>query len=186
MLAVPISYSKTTPVAGVLFKLTPAVNLYANAGKGFETPTLIEMAYSPGGGGFNFNLQPATSNNYEIGAKAFLGLNTRANIAFFKIDTDNEIVVADNTSGRASYQNAGSTERMGAELSVDSDFGNGGTNRKGHILWLAYAPRDYVQFKVKYFMTRRLNPYLSTTGAPITTPVFSDINRLQCDVVVKF
>jgi hypothetical protein len=72
---------------------------------------------------------------------------------------------------------------------ADSDFGNGGTNRKGHIMWLAYAPRDYVQLRVKYFLTRRLNPFLTTTGVPVTpagTPQYSDINRLQADIVVKF
>jgi iron complex outermembrane receptor protein len=118
----------------VLFKLTPTVNLYANAGKGFETPTLVEMAYSPGGGGFNFNLDPATSNNYEVGAKAYLGWNTRANIALFKIDTDNEIVVADNINGRSSYQNAGGTDRKGMEISVDSDFGSGFTGYASYAL----------------------------------------------------
>jgi iron complex outermembrane receptor protein len=120
-----ISFSKTTPVVGAVFKLTPSVNLYANAGKGFETPTLIEMAYAPTNGAFNFNLQPATSNNYEIGAKAFLGDNTRATLAIFKTDTSNEIVVANSFSGRATYQNASGTERNGVELSIDSEFGNG-------------------------------------------------------------
>ncbi|OIQ82446.1 Fe(3+) dicitrate transport protein FecA precursor [mine drainage metagenome] len=120
-----VSFSQTTPVAGVVFKLTPMVNLYANAGKGFETPTLIEMAYSPVNGAFNFNLKPATSNNYEVGAKAFLGPDTRANIAVFRTDTSNEIVVANSVSGRPTYQNAGGTERSGVELSVDSDFGGG-------------------------------------------------------------
>jgi iron complex outermembrane recepter protein len=135
-----VSHEKTTPVAGVLFKLTPMVNLYANAGKGFETPTLIEMAYKPGGiGSFNLDLQPTTSNNYEIGAKAFLGSNTRANIAFFKIDTDNEIVVADNTSGRSSYQNAGSTQRKGVEIAIDSDFGYGFTGYASY----AYLDAEY-------------------------------------------
>lgn len=120
------SFSKTTPVVGALFKLNEMINLYANAGKGFETPSLVEVAYLPGGnGGFNTNLQPATSNNYEIGTKAFIGENTRATVAIFQTDTQNEIVVADNTNGRSSYQNAGGTERKGAELTVDSNFGNG-------------------------------------------------------------
>ncbi len=120
-----VSFSDTTPVAGVVFKLNPMINLYANAGKGFETPTLIEMAYGPTNGTFNFNLSPATSNNYEIGAKAFLGPNTRANIAVFKTDTNNEIVVANSVAGRSTYQNAGGTERNGLELSIDSDLGKG-------------------------------------------------------------
>jgi hypothetical protein len=69
---------------------------------------------------------------------------------------------------------------------ADSDFGNGGTNRKGHIMWIGYAPRDYVSLRLKYFITRRLDPFISTTGARIAAPVYSDVSRLQCDVVVKF
>ena len=120
------SFSKTTPVVGTLFKLNEMINVYANAGKGFETPSLVEVAYLPGGsGGFNTNIKPATSNNYEIGTKAFIGSNTRATLALFQTDTDNEIVVANSVNGRSSYQNAGGTKRKGVELTVDSDFGNG-------------------------------------------------------------
>jgi len=70
----------------------------------------------------------------------------------------------------------------------DSDFGNGGTNRKGHIMWLAYAPRDYVTIQGKYFITQKLNPKISSS-APygIVTPAqYRDINRFQMDVIVKF
>ena len=120
------SFSKTTPVVGALFKLNDMMNVYANAGKGFETPSLVEVAYLPNGtGGFNSNVKPSTSDNYEIGTKAFIGSNTRATLALFKTDAQNEIVVADNVNGRASYQNAGGTQRKGFELTVDSDFGNG-------------------------------------------------------------
>lgn len=117
-----VSFAKTTPVAGVVFKVTPLLNLYANAGKGFETPTMVEMAYKPGVGTFNFSLQPATSNNYEVGAKAFIGTSTRATLAVFRTDTSNEIVVANSFNGRATYQNASGTERNGVELSVDTEF----------------------------------------------------------------
>ena len=117
-----ISFAKTTPVAGVVFKLTPLVNLYANAGKGFETPTLVEMAYKPVTGTFNFSLQPATSNNYEAGVKAFLGADTKVTLALFKTDTSNEIVIANSVSNRATYQNASGTERDGVELSLDSEL----------------------------------------------------------------
>ena len=121
-----VSFTKTTPVVGAILKITDAINLYANAGEGFETPSLVEMAYLPGGsGGFNTALKPATSNNYEIGLKAFVTQNTRATIAIFKTKTNNEIVVADSTNGRSSYQNAGSTERNGVELSLDSNLGHG-------------------------------------------------------------
>ena len=120
------SYEKTTPVAGVVFKLTPALNWYANAGMGFETPTSIELAYTAqsasvvNGSGPNLGLRPAQSRNYETGLKAFLDSDTRATLALFKTDTRDEIVVAGTQSGRTAYANGGRTRREGVELSLDS------------------------------------------------------------------
>jgi iron complex outermembrane recepter protein len=125
-----IDFSDTTPVVGVVFKVNPVFNLYANAGKGFETPTFAELAYktvSPTSTGLNFDLKPAESNNYEIGAKTYLGTNTRLNAAVFKTDTKNEIVVLINSGGRSVYQNVDSTSRKGFELAIDTKFAGGVT-----------------------------------------------------------
>ena len=135
-----VSYRATNPVAGVLFNLTPRVNVYANVGRGFETPTFAELAYKPDGtAGLNFALQPSTSNNYEIGVKSFLGSETRLNLALFRIDTNKEIVVASNSGGRSTFQNAGRTDRRGAELALESSFGGG----FGAYLALAYVSAEY-------------------------------------------
>ena len=114
------NYTKATPVLGVVYKLTPAVNLYASAAKGFETPTLNEMFYSGNGGSFNFGLNPARSNHYEVGAKAFIGENSRLNVALFQITTDDELVVDSATGGRTSYKSVGKTLRQGIEASFDT------------------------------------------------------------------
>jgi hypothetical protein len=55
---------------------------------------------------------------------------------------------------------------------ADSDFP--GTNRKGHIFWVAYVPVKNVECKVKYFDTK------------IITGTEKDKKTLQADVVVKF
>ncbi|HEX4986477.1 MAG TPA: TonB-dependent receptor [Burkholderiales bacterium] len=123
-----LDFSDTTPVGGIVFKVTPTFNLYANAGKGFETPTFAELAYRSTNAlvnGFNFDLQPAESTNYEVGAKAYVGSNTRVNAAVFRTDTKNEIVVFSNSGGRSVYQNVDNTTRKGIELEVDSDLGRG-------------------------------------------------------------
>jgi iron complex outermembrane receptor protein len=72
------SFERTTPVLGAIWKVNPTLNVYANYGEGFETPTLIEMAYNNASTatGPNLNLKPSWSNNYEIGAKAFILRNT--------------------------------------------------------------------------------------------------------------
>jgi len=121
------TFTKTTPVAGVLYKVTQTTNVYVNAGKGFETPTFVEMAYNPDltRAGLNFSLQPSESRNYEVGVKSMLGDFARLNLALFKINTDNEIVIATNQNGRAAYQNAGKSERHGLEASFDATLGYG-------------------------------------------------------------
>lgn len=119
-------FSDTTPVVGLIYKVTPVLNVYANYGEGFETPTFSELAYRPDGSlGLNFNLKASQSKNYEIGVKALIGDNTRINAAVFQIDTTNEIVVAANVLGRSTYQNAGKTERKGIELGLESKFARG-------------------------------------------------------------
>src|SRR5690606_37409142 len=66
-----LTHARTSPVAGVLFRATPWLSLYANAGGGFETPTFSELAYrSDGRSGLNNTLSPARSENYEIGLRA--------------------------------------------------------------------------------------------------------------------
>lgn len=123
-----VDYSKTTPVIGAVWKVTPAFNLYANFGKGFETPTFIEAAYNSVNFGAtpNLNLKPSESRNVELGAKAFIGDNTQVNLNLFRITTKNEIVIREtNAANRSVYANANDTKRTGAELTVDSQWANG-------------------------------------------------------------
>jgi len=61
---------------------------------------------------------------------------------------------------------------------ADSDFGNGGTNRKGHIAWIAYNFTKYLQAKAKFFSTKVVNEDLA--------PFKNSIDRLQVDLEVKF
>ncbi len=121
-----VNYSKTTPVAGIVFNAAPAWNVYANLGRGFETPTLIELAYRPGGAtGLNLALQPATSLHKEIGVKGKLGNAARVGFALFHIDTSDEIVVNSAAGGRTDFKNASKTRREGVEFALESYLGAG-------------------------------------------------------------
>ena len=69
-----ITYTATSPVAGILFAARPWLHLYASYGKGFQTPLDSELAYRPDGtSGLNLALRPARSNNGEVGAKFAVG-----------------------------------------------------------------------------------------------------------------
>jgi iron complex outermembrane receptor protein len=124
-----VKFSATTPVIGLLYRASPGLNLYASYGEGFETPTLAELAYTPGAAstGPNLNLKASRSKQFEIGAKAMPFGWSRLNFALFTIETKDEIVVASAVGGRTTFKNASRTERNGFELSWDLPF-NADTN----------------------------------------------------------
>lgn len=70
---------------------------------------------------------------------------------------------------------------------ADSDWGpNGGTNRKGHIVWTAYNFTKATQVKLKYYSTLKDKASLPPTvytGAGNVNPSFG---RFQIDFSVKF
>ena len=149
-----VVYRATTPAAGVVWSISGDLNAYATLGRGFETPTFNELAYSPAGGsGLNFALRPATSRHAEAGLKArFAG--GYANLALFRADTTDEIVTASNTGGRAIFQNAGHTERRGLELAAAKAYASG---------WAVYAA--YTLLEAKY-----ADAFRTCVGAPPCAP----------------
>lgn len=143
-----VEYQKTTPVVGAVWKVTPTFNLFANFGKGFETPTFIEAAFDSVAAGVaskpNLSLKPSESNNFELGAKAFITDSTQVNFNIFRITTQNEIVTDQTVSGRSSFTNANDTKRTGAELSINSDFNHGLSSFFAYSLLNAKFDSDYV------------------------------------------
>jgi len=112
-------FSYRNPVAALQWRATPALNLYLSAGRGFEAPTLGELAYrSDGLGGFNTDLQAQTSRQAELGAKWRLDSRLALDLALFEARSADEIAVASNSGGRSSYRNVGRTRRRGAELEL--------------------------------------------------------------------
>ena len=151
-----VRFSAVTPVAGVTFRAAPDLNLYASYGKGFETPTLNDLAYRSTDGslpGLNLALRPARSDHYEVGLKAGTE-HLRVNLAGFYIKTEDELSVLANSNGRSVEQNIGETTRHGAELAVDSQGVGGFSGR------LAYT----------YLRAIVAQPYYTCTGAPCRPP----------------
>lgn len=121
-----VDYARTTPVLGATWRLTPVLNAYANVGRGFETPTFAELAYRPGvATGLNFALRPSDSLHREIGLKMLAGTYGHLNLALFRIDTRDEIVINSAAGGRTDYRNASGTRREGVELAWQQQFSGG-------------------------------------------------------------
>jgi iron complex outermembrane receptor protein len=121
-----VRYSATNPVLGATWHALDTLNVYANWGKGFETPTLAEAAYTVESnaikGLFNTSLLASRSQHSEAGLKWTPAPGTRVDANVFRITTDNEIVTLKSAGGKTAYKNATSTLREGSELAVTHDW----------------------------------------------------------------
>jgi iron complex outermembrane receptor protein len=118
-------FSSANPIAGILYQITPELNTYISIGRGFETPTLLQSAYSYGtNNGFNTSLMASSSQQIETGIK-YRSRDTYLKMAVFQANTSNEIGVQNNTGGRAIYQNVGDTLRQGFELELFKQWDHG-------------------------------------------------------------
>lgn len=112
------NYRATSPVLGLTYHANDSLNLYANYGRGFESPTLAEVAYKGAATpAFNTTINASKSKHYEIGAKWLPNAKSRLDLTLFQIDSTDEIVVASNTGGNSTFKNAPGTKRTGWELS---------------------------------------------------------------------
>ncbi len=115
------SYRAGSPVLGLTYHATDSLNLYANYGKGFESPTLAEVAYSGAGTpAFNTALNASRSRHYEAGAKWAPNAQSRLDFTLFKINSSNEIVVSSSSGGNSTFKNVPGTTRIGWEFSANT------------------------------------------------------------------
>ncbi len=143
-----VQYRNTSPVIGLVWHAAETLNVYANLGTGFETPTLAESAYRPNGApGPNFALKPSKSTQGEIGVKLRSGRHS-FDAALFEASSKDEIVSAQSSGGRAIFQNADRTRRRGLEASWSANW-------RGLDTRVAYTLLD----------ARFRSPYASAQGA---------------------
>ena len=158
------SYASTSPVAGMTLRLAGGWRAWGTVGRGFETPTLNDLAYRSTNGalpGLNLALRAATSNHYELGVRRSEG-PLRGSLAVFQVDTRDELAVLASSGGRTVYQNIPQTRRRGAELELAKDFG------RHYSAQLAYTALEAV--------TRA--DYTSCAGLPCATVVVRTGSRM--------
>jgi iron complex outermembrane receptor protein len=166
-----VRYSAVNPVAGLTYRAASALHVYASFGRGFETPTLDDLAYRSTNGslpGLNLALQPARSDNYETGIK-FGSDHLHADLAGFYIKTRDELAVLANSNGRSVEQNIGETSRHGAELAVDAAFTGGFSARVAYTFIRAVVGQSYT----------------TCTGPPCLPPVAPTAPLPPTDVLVR-
>lgn len=117
-----VEYRHASPMLGLVWHGGEAWNVYANVGRGFETPTLAEAAYRSGGTGPNLELAAARSRQAEVGLKWRGGAHL-LDLAVFTARSRDEIVPLATEGGRSIYQNVDRVQRRGMEAAWRHDGG---------------------------------------------------------------
>jgi len=110
-----LNFEEFSPMGGLLWKMNPAANVYANISSVFETPTFTELSGVAAGGFANVTAQKAL--NFELGVKGAVNPRFSYDLAVFHIEVEDEIVNTSNVSGRTFFNNADTT-REGVEASM--------------------------------------------------------------------
>ncbi|MBE3466215.1 TonB-dependent siderophore receptor [Enterobacter bugandensis] len=98
-----------TPKLGLVYKLTPAVSLFANYSQTFMPQSSIASYIG--------DLPPETSNAYEVGAKFDLFDGITANIALFDIHKRN-VLYTESVGGETIAKTAGRVRSQGVEVDL--------------------------------------------------------------------
>ena len=98
-----------TPKAGLVYKLTPSVSLFANYSQTFMPQSSIASYIG--------NLPPETSNAYEVGAKFDLFDGITANIALFDIHKRN-VLYTESVGDETVAKTAGRVRSQGVEVDL--------------------------------------------------------------------
>jgi len=119
-----VTFNAINPVIGVTYHANERMNIFANYGRGLETPTLAEMSYDLSyNNAFNKELKASNSNHYEIGLKWLPSNRSRLDLAAFYVQTSDEIITYGTSGSKTAYTNSpGGTTRTGLELSYQNQF----------------------------------------------------------------
>jgi iron complex outermembrane receptor protein len=133
-----LDFDQLNPMAGIVYSPMRELNLYANYGTAFETPSFTELANASRGGtlgGFG-NVSAQQAKSYEVGAKGLVLERLSYDFAVYYATVEDEIVSVVNNGGRSFFQNA-DTERNGVETSLRYEV------FKGLDLAVAYTYQDF-------------------------------------------
>ena len=126
-----VKYQQTSPVLGLTWHASPSMNVFMSFGRGFESPTLAEVAYASAATGaiptsnFNTQIKAAVNRQMEVGLKWRPHPRERLDLVGFRAKTVDEVVTDQSAFGRTSFRNAPGTVREGLELAHARDWGQG-------------------------------------------------------------
>ena len=128
------TYTPVSPRLAAVLRLDDNLHLYGNISTGAQTPTFSELTTNP-------DLELTRVLNYELGLKgrySFLSFDS----AVYDAVVQDEVVQVIEAFGYTEYVNAGTTEKIGVELSLTATPWLGVSFGAGY----AYSHYEYVDF----------------------------------------
>ena len=119
------NYNELSPKLSFEYKPQDTVSYYISYGHSFNAPTLYEMYRNDPGYGYiaNPDLDPETTNTFEIGMKKQIGTKTNLTMSVYHAKTKDMIIAVKRADGKRWYVNQDQARRIGAELDVNHTFG---------------------------------------------------------------
>lgn len=153
-------YTGVLPVIGLTRHISQTLNGYVQYGRGFETPTLNEVLYTPNGvstpkNAFYSGISAAKSQQIEIGTKWRPNQATKLDASLFRTKTKDDIVPYFLSTSSSAWQNA-DTLRQGFELSAQSLLNKN---------WLLTAAYTYIDASYEESISTVRSNALTTANA---------------------
>jgi Fe(3+) dicitrate transport protein len=139
------------PGLGATYAISPRLVVYGGVHRGFAPPR-VEDAISNTTGG-SVNLDAETSTNYEVGLRGQLAQGVSVDVAWFRMNFDNQIVPTSVAGGVGStLTSAGKTLHQGLEAAAQASFKDMGLLARNDVYlklaltWVANASYEGTRF----------------------------------------
>jgi len=140
-----IDYSNTSPKFGAVYQYSEHHQAYANYRYAFRAPT-VGALFRPGSSQNSTELQPVTTVSAEIGFRGRFGDDFNYELAFYEMNTEDDIVSVIRDASRL-IVNAGKTVHRGIELGLDYRV-----NNEWQLgLSLTHTDQSYKDFNYVFF-----------------------------------
>jgi iron complex outermembrane receptor protein len=146
-----VSYFGGTPKVGVIWQVTPTVQVYGNASRAFQPPILLELTAPGQIPGTLQDLQPTTAWQFEIGTRGRWGERATWDVSVYDYEMWNEI---QNVNVRPfpgapftipRFQNIPRSRHLGVEVGLDVQLVKDIARRIG-----LGGPGDQIRSRIAY------------------------------------
>ncbi len=136
------TFRDLSPRAGVFWRQSDQLFVYANYDTGFQVPTTTELQVPGGVGGFQSDFDAEKTGGFELGAKGLLFDRLYYDVALFALRVRHVAVPSEDAGGATFFRDAGESHRRGLELALSTWLAPG-LSARGSYTYASYRYQDF-------------------------------------------